>query len=65
MWLTVAALLSVDRDKNWSPNSGQQIKKKIVYSMNVLLIYFFACIKLEKRHKNYWALLSIAHQQMH
>jgi hypothetical protein len=31
--------------------------KKIVSEMNMLLIYLFASIKVEKRHKNYLALV--------
>jgi len=42
---------------NFVDNTGQQIKKKIVSVMNMLLIYLFASMKLEKGHKNYLALV--------
>jgi hypothetical protein len=34
-----------------------KFKKKIVSEMNMLLIYLFASIKVEKGHKNYLALV--------
>jgi hypothetical protein len=37
-------------------NTEQQIKKKVCV-MNMLLIYLFASMKLEKGHKNYLALV--------
>ena len=37
--------------------TGQQIKKKVVSVMNMLLICLFASMKLEKVHKNYLALV--------
>jgi len=42
---------------NFVDNTGQQIKKKIVSVMNMLLIYLFASMKLEKGHKKLLALV--------
>jgi hypothetical protein len=38
-------------------NTGQKIKKKNCIFMNMLLIYLFASMKLEKGHKNYLTLV--------